>query len=97
MTITLSRSCLAGMCLLLSGLPFAHAADTRLFAGQSGTLDIAETIRAALIFYEPMQPLCGEDCKGLCFHCGADRNQKECQCEQKVIDPRLAGLGRLLE
>ena len=41
MTITLSRSCLAGVCLLLSGLPFAHAADTRLFAGQSGTLDIA--------------------------------------------------------
>lgn len=41
MTMTLSRSCLAGMCLLLSGLPFAHAADTRLFAGQSGTLDIA--------------------------------------------------------
>lgn len=41
MTIALSRSCLAGVCLLLSGLPFAHAADTRLFAGQSGTLDIA--------------------------------------------------------
>ena len=41
MTIALSRSCLAGVCLLLFGLPFAHAADTRLFAGQSGTLDIA--------------------------------------------------------
>ena len=63
----------------------------------AGTLDIAETIRAALIFYEPMQPLCSEDCKGLCFHCGANRNQIECKCGIKVIDPRLAGLGRLLE
>lgn len=63
----------------------------------AGTLDIAETLRAALIFFEPMQPLCSEDCKGLCFHCGVDRNQVECKCDQKVIDPRLAGLGRLLE
>ena len=63
----------------------------------TGTLDIAETLRAALIFHEPMQPLCGKDCKGLCFHCGADRNRIECKCDQKAIDPRLAGLSRLLE
>ena len=63
----------------------------------SGVVDIAETIRTALIFHEPMQPLCKEECKGLCFHCGIDRNRQECNCEQKPIDPRLAGLGRLLE
>lgn len=63
----------------------------------SGMVDIAETIRTALIFHEPMQPLCKEECKGLCFHCGADRNQHECKCDKQAIDPRLAGLSRLLE
>ena len=63
----------------------------------SGVVDIAETIRTALIFHEPMQPLCKEECKGLCFHCGADRNQHECKCDQQAIDPRLAGLSRFLE
>jgi uncharacterized protein len=63
----------------------------------SGVVDIAETIRTALIFHEPMQPLCKEECKGLCYHCGADRNQHECKCDQQAIDPRLAGLSRLLE
>lgn len=60
-------------------------------------IDIAEPIRAALIFQEPMQPLCREDCKGLCLFCGADRNQVDCDCGKQKIDPRLAALGRLLE
>lgn len=63
----------------------------------SGLIDIAETIRTALIFHEPMQPLCEEECKGICFHCGTNRNRQECNCDQQVLDPRLAGLGCLLE
>ena len=71
--------------------------ETEEIDSVSGVVDIAETIRTALIFHEPMQPLCKEECKGLCFHCGADRNQHECKCDQQAIDPRLAGLSRLLE
>ena len=60
-------------------------------------IDIAEPIRAALIFQEPMQPLCTDDCKGLCPHCGADRNRTDCGCDKEIIDPRLASLQQLLE
>jgi uncharacterized protein len=34
----------------------------------------------ALLF--PVQPLCREECRGLCPSCGADRNAAECGCEQ---------------
>lgn len=61
------------------------------------TIDIAEPIRTALIFQEPMQPLCSVDCKGLCFACGANRNLFDCGCDSKKLDPRLAALARLLD
>ena len=40
----------------------------------------------------PLRLLCREDCKGLCPKCGKDLNEGECNCVQKEIDPRLAGL-----
>jgi uncharacterized protein len=60
-------------------------------------IDIAPFIREALIFHEPMKPLCSENCRGICPACGADLNQTDCNCDRTVIDPRLAGLRRLLE
>lgn len=44
-----------------------------------------------------MTYLCKEDCKGLCPHCGADRNVTECDCESRQIDPRFAALRALLD
>ena len=40
---------------------------------------------------------CREDCKGICPHCGADRNEVDCDCEKKQIDPRFAALRALLD
>jgi uncharacterized protein len=64
---------------------------------QGDWIDISAAIREALIFQEPMKPLCSEECQGICACCGADLNQTECGCDLTVIDPRLAGLQRLLE
>ncbi|NMC33300.1 MAG: DUF177 domain-containing protein [Veillonellaceae bacterium] len=76
--------------------PFEEDLEVAMFGYPDEELDISESIRAALIFQEPMQPLCREDCKGLCPHCGCDRNQTECDCEKQSTDPRLAALKRLL-
>lgn len=43
----------------------------------------------------PMKPLCREDCKGLCPHCGANRNEGGCDCEDEWVDPRWAALEAL--
>jgi len=76
---------------------FEEDFDGADFGFPDGWINIAEPIRAALIFQEPMKPLCSEKCKGLCVYCGVDRNQVDCDCDKKKIDPRLAALGRLLE
>lgn len=41
--------------------------------------------------------LCKEDCKGLCPVCGVDLNTKSCNCNKKIVDPRLAKLSELLK
>lgn len=40
----------------------------------------------------PMQYVCREDCKGLCYQCGADLNEGACLCKQEEPDSRLAVL-----
>jgi uncharacterized protein len=45
----------------------------------------------------PMQPLCREDCAGICPCCGADFNQGSCNCARENIDPRWEKLKNLLK
>ena len=52
---------------------------------------------AALVWEEfslalPVNPLCGEYCKGLCPACGCNGNQANCSCAPAEGDPRLAAL-----
>lgn len=45
-------------------------------------LDTTELVLSQLSLEVPMQPLCREDCKGLCPKCGADLNLGDCGCER---------------
>lgn len=51
-------------------------------------IDLAPLIAAALMVEAPQQPLCDEDCKGLCPVCGCNLNQETCSCgqDQAVAD-----------
>ncbi len=40
----------------------------------------------------PMQFVCSEDCKGLCYKCGADLNEGACSCQNEAPDSRLSVL-----
>lgn len=55
-----------------------------LLVGRNFEIDIEQPIREEIILSIPVQKLCRHDCKGLCSHCGADRNNKNCDCEPKV-------------
>jgi uncharacterized protein len=59
-------------------------------------LDFAEMLREQFYLAMPMRPLCREDCKGLCPHCGTNLNVATCECDVRWQDPRLAGLQSLL-
>lgn len=56
------------------------------------TIDLDELVREQVLLAMPARALCGEECKGLCPVCGADRNTNACDCENHEIDPRWAGL-----
>ncbi|HVP28406.1 MAG TPA: DUF177 domain-containing protein [Myxococcota bacterium] len=43
----------------------------------------------------PVQPLCREDCRGLCPRCGVDRNQETCHCEAQSPSSPFAVLSAL--
>ncbi len=64
---------------------------------EDGFLDIDEQLLELFELEFPTKILCKEDCKGLCPKCGQDKNQGECNCEMREIDPRLLPLQKLLE
>ena len=64
-----------------------------VFDGEA--IDIDDLVREQVLLALPPRMLCGEECKGLCPVCGADRNQTECACAPTEIDPRWAGLAGL--
>lgn len=45
-------------------------------------IDLAPILQAAVIVELPLQPLCSEECKGMCAQCGANLNEGPCSCEK---------------
>jgi uncharacterized protein len=60
-------------------------------------IDLGQLVREQFYLAIPMKPLCSEGCRGLCPHCGTNRNTASCSCVEEWGDPRLAGLKALLE
>ncbi|MDR3050263.1 MAG: DUF177 domain-containing protein [Oscillospiraceae bacterium] len=58
--------------------------DPDVFAYAGHTLALDEALWAALLPNVPMQPLCAPGCKGLCPHCGVNRNLTPCACQQEA-------------
>lgn len=50
---------------------------------QEEELDITADVRDELLIELPMNPLCSEECKGLCPTCGTNRNKENCQCTRR--------------
>jgi uncharacterized protein len=57
-------------------------------------LDLSEALRQQIILALPMQPLCSEDCQGLCPTCGINRNHATCACVDES-DVRWSALSNL--
>jgi uncharacterized protein len=59
------------------------------------TLDLAEAVRQYVIINLPMKPLCRQNCAGLCYACGANLNDRPCDCST-YADSRWSPLLDLL-
>jgi uncharacterized protein len=47
---------------------------------QGNQLELAPMLREHVILSAPMQPLCNNDCLGLCAQCGKNLNEGSCHC-----------------
>jgi uncharacterized protein len=71
--------------------------DLDLAVSDDDRIDLKEVAREQILLNLPEQVLCGEDCKGLCPKCGANRNLIDCKCDEKEIDPRWSALKDLIK
>jgi uncharacterized protein len=53
---------------------------------QGNQLELAPMLREHVILSAPMQPLCNNDCLGLCAQCGKNLNEGPCHC---AVEPPI--------
>ena len=58
-------------------------------------LDLEPLLRDAVVLMLPFQPLCREDCAGLCVECGANLNDDPGHTHELAVDPRWEKLRNL--
>lgn len=80
-----------------------YYADAEMFEGveeddqrriENDTIDLEPVLRDAVVTALPFQPVCREDCAGLCAECGA-RFADDPEHHHEVLDPRWAALAGL--
>lgn len=53
------------------------------FEGENPFIDLTDLLRECIILSFPSNPVCREDCKGLCPKCGKNLNKETCTCADK--------------
>lgn len=72
-----------------------HSEDLDVSVIENNEINLTDLAREQIILNLPEQIFCREDCKGLCPKCGVNRNEKDCNCIEKEVDPRWAALKNL--
>lgn len=60
-------------------------------------LDLCKFFNLELLQEFPQKVLCTDECKGLCYNCGANLNDQDCTCDRGHIDIRMAHLKDLFD
>ena len=71
------------------------APETEIGYYQKDSLLLEDVLREQVLLSLPVRTLCKADCKGLCPHCGKNRNLEACTCEEGQTDPRWEALSGL--
>lgn len=70
-------------------------AETEIGFYQGDGIETADVVKEQVLLALPVKALCKEDCKGLCPHCGKNRNTSQCHCTEERSDPRWSALSGL--
>lgn len=69
--------------------------DSEVSMLQDDLVDLEPLLRDAVVLALPFQPLCRDDCPGLCTECGARLADDPDHAHEAAIDPRWAALTEL--
>lgn len=58
---------------------------------ENHVIDLEPLIVAALLLELPLVPLCDDECKGLCYRCGANLNEGPCGCAPQIEGEGASG------
>ena len=83
------------VCELYAGPGHEASDDEDVYQVDGLEIDLEPMVRDAVTLALPLNPLCREDCKGLCATCGTDLNIGSCDCKEDDFDPRWAALSDL--
>ncbi|MCZ9328318.1 YceD family protein [Nocardia farcinica] len=68
--------------------------DDEVYRMQDDLIDLEPLIVDAIGLELPLQPLCSEDCPGLCPQCGVRMAIAGSEHRHEILDPRWAGLAK---
>ena len=74
-----------------------HAEEEQFTILPNDTIDFQPLLMDTVIAGLPIERLCREDCKGLCPHCGIDKNFSSCSCEMEEEENPFAVLRGLVD
>jgi len=75
----------------------SHDEDDEVSRLEGDLVDLEPLLRDAVVLALPFQPLCEDDCPGLCTECGARLADDPDHTHEAPIDPRWAGLTALTQ
>jgi uncharacterized protein len=79
-----------------SGTGTEEAGEEDMFFIEDGLFDLEPVLRDAVVLALPLQPVCREDCPGLCSECGA-RLADDPDHHHEAVDTRWAALQGLAD
>ncbi len=72
--------------------PDSEVSDDEASRLEGDLVDLEPLLRDAVVIELPFQPLCRDDCAGLCQECGANLNDEPDHSHDLTTDPRWASL-----
>jgi len=66
-----------------------------MFYFKGEEINLQQGIQEQVVMAWPLQPLCDENCKGLCPTCGSDLNRGDCGCQREPVSNKFAVLKNL--
>lgn len=66
--------------------------DIEIIVLKNEPLNVQDLVMSIVVTSIPYKSICKENCRGLCPKCGQDLNEKICNCEPEMTDPRFEAL-----